>query len=83
MPRRPLRRVPQRHMRLSADNMAIHSLAAFGSTPARSTRSLAVRGALISRDSASAMREIRSTDWFAAENPVIRLSPHTTGGLAR
>jgi peptide deformylase len=30
-----------------------------------------------------AMREIRATDWFAAESPVIRVSPHATGGLGR
>lgn len=29
------------------------------------------------------MKEIRESDWFAAEQPTIRLSPHTTGGLGR
>lgn len=31
----------------------------------------------------AAMREIRESDWFAAEQPTIRLSPHATGGLGR
>jgi peptide deformylase len=30
-----------------------------------------------------AMREIRESDWFAEEQPTIRLSPHATGGLGR
>ena len=28
-----------------------------------------------------AMKEIRESDWFAAEQPTIKLSPHATGGL--
>jgi peptide deformylase len=31
----------------------------------------------------TAMREIRESDWFATEQPTIRLSPHATGGLGR
>jgi peptide deformylase len=31
----------------------------------------------------AAMKEIRESDWFAAEQPTIRLSPHATGGLGR
>jgi peptide deformylase len=31
----------------------------------------------------AAMREIREADWFAEEKPVVRLSPHPTGGLGR
>ena len=30
-----------------------------------------------------AMREIRMSEWFAAEKPVVRLSPHATGGFGR
>ena len=30
-----------------------------------------------------AMREIRTSEWFAAEKPVVRLSPHATGGFGR
>ena len=29
------------------------------------------------------MKEIREADWFAAEQPTVRLSPHATGGLGR
>jgi peptide deformylase len=28
-----------------------------------------------------AMKEIRESDWFGAEQPVIRVSPHATGGF--
>jgi len=31
----------------------------------------------------TAMKEIRESDWFAAEQPTIKLSPHVTGGLGR
>jgi peptide deformylase len=31
----------------------------------------------------TAMKEIRESDWFATEQPTIRLSPHATGGLGR
>ena len=31
----------------------------------------------------AAMREIRTSDWFAAEQPIVRLSPHATGGFGR
>jgi len=31
----------------------------------------------------AAMKEIRESDWFGAEQPTIRLSPHATGGLGR
>ena len=29
----------------------------------------------------AAMKEIRESDWFGAERPVVRLSPHRTNGL--
>jgi peptide deformylase len=31
----------------------------------------------------AAMKEIRESDWFAAEQPTIKVSPHVTGGLGR
>jgi peptide deformylase len=31
----------------------------------------------------TAMKEIRESDWFAAEQPTVRVSPHATGGLGR
>ena len=31
----------------------------------------------------TAMKEIRESDWFAGEQPTIRVSPHATGGLGR
>jgi peptide deformylase len=31
----------------------------------------------------AAMREIRTSEWFAVEQPVVRLSPHATGGFGR
>jgi peptide deformylase len=31
----------------------------------------------------AAMREIRTSEWFAVEKPVVRLSPHATGGFGR
>ena len=31
----------------------------------------------------AAMREIRTSEWFAVEKPTIRLSPHVTGGFGR
>ncbi|WP_205475181.1 peptide deformylase [Nocardioides sp. SYSU D00038] len=31
----------------------------------------------------AAMREIRATDWFAAEQPVVKVSPHATFGTGR
>ena len=31
----------------------------------------------------AAMREIREADWFGAEQPTIKLSPHATGGFGR
>jgi peptide deformylase len=31
----------------------------------------------------TAMREIRESDWFAAERPTVKVSPHATGGLGR
>lgn len=31
----------------------------------------------------AAMREIRTSEWFALERPAVRLSPHPTGGFGR
>lgn len=31
----------------------------------------------------AAMREIRTSEWFGAEQPVVRISPHATGGFGR
>jgi peptide deformylase len=31
----------------------------------------------------AAMREIRTSEWFATEQPVVRFSPHATGGFGR
>lgn len=31
----------------------------------------------------AAMREIRESEWFGLEKPIVRLSPHATGGFGR
>jgi peptide deformylase len=31
----------------------------------------------------AAMKEIREAEWFGAEQPTVKLSPHATGGLGR